>query len=154
MDSRSTWQQARRTRSHARTPPARCSRFYAMMERSGVRSKYSAGNNAASVETMQIHSSLDRFSTAPVVLTIGAFDGIHLGHQRLMAQVRSAATAIHGDSVVMTFDPHPDRVLWPEREHSYLTLLDERLALIASLGIEHAIVLPFDLELSRVPAEE
>jgi riboflavin kinase/FMN adenylyltransferase len=53
----------------------------------------------------------------------------------------------------MTFDPHPDRVLWPERERLLLTTLDERLALIASLGIEHTIVLPFDRTLAQVPAE-
>lgn len=126
-----------------------------MMERSGARSKYSAGGNAGSVEAMQIHSSLaESFTTSPVVLTIGAFDGIHLGHQRLMAEVRAAASAIHGASAVMTFDPHPDRVLWPDRERLYLTTLDERLSLLASLGIEHTIVLPFDRELARVPAEE
>lgn len=103
---------------------------------------------------MQIHSTLaERFSSAPVVLTIGAFDGIHLGHQRLMAEVRAAAAGIQGTSVVMTFDPHPDRVLWPERERLYLTTLDERLRLLASLGIEHTIVLPFDQTLARVPAE-
>lgn len=125
-----------------------------MMVNSGVRSKYSAGGNAGFVEAMQIHSSLaERFTTTPVVLTIGAFDGIHLGHQRLMAEVRAAASALHGVSAVMTFEPHPDRVLWPDRERLYLMPLDERLRLLASLGIEHTIVLPFDLELARVPAE-
>lgn len=103
---------------------------------------------------MQIHSSLaERFSSAPVVLTIGAFDGIHLGHQRLMAEVRAAAAGIDGTSAVMTFDPHPDRVLRPERERLYLTTLDERLRLLAALGIEHTLVLPFDQQLARVPAE-
>ena len=104
---------------------------------------------------MQVHYSLaDKFSAAPIALTIGAFDGIHLGHRRLMDEVRAAAARLRGTCAVMTFDPHPDRVLWPERERLYLTPLDERLALIEALGIEHTIVLRFDLALARVPAEE
>lgn len=104
---------------------------------------------------MQVHYSLtEKLPAAPVALTIGAFDGIHLGHRRLMDEVRAAAARLRGMGAVMTFDPHPDRVLWPDRERLCLTPLDERLALIEALGIEHTIVLRFDRTLARIPAEE
>ena len=103
---------------------------------------------------MQIHSSLQALDLrTPTALTIGAFDGIHRGHQHLIGQVRTAAARLGGASAVMTFDPHPDRVLRPDRERLYLTGLEERIALIEALDVDHLIVLRFDPELSRVPAE-
>jgi riboflavin kinase / FMN adenylyltransferase len=57
---------------------------------------------------MQLHDSLRIGSAVPVALTIGAFDGIHRGHQHLIGSTRAAAQRIGGESVVLTFDPHPD----------------------------------------------
>lgn len=103
---------------------------------------------------MQLHNSLESMRLAdPVALTIGVFDGVHLGHQRLIESVRAAAARLGGVSGVLTFDPHPDQVLHPERERLYLTTLDERRQLIEALGVDQLIVLRFDRELASVLAE-
>ena len=102
---------------------------------------------------MQLHYSLETTHVeTPIALTIGAFDGVHLGHQHLIQQVRTAAR-IGGQSAVLTFDPHPDLILRPERRRLYLTTLEERVSLIEALAVDHLIVLRFDQELARVPAE-
>ena len=103
---------------------------------------------------MQLHASFDTLRRdRPTALTIGAFDGIHLGHCHLIGAARRAADRIGGQCVVITFDPHPDLVLRPDRERLYLTSLPERIALIEALQVDHLIVLPFDPELARVTAE-
>ncbi len=103
---------------------------------------------------MHMHYALESMRPdRPMALTIGAFDGIHLGHQRLIQQVRAAAARLDGESAVLTFDPHPDRVLYPERERRLLTMPEERARLIEALGIDHLLVLPFDRALAQVPAE-
>ena len=89
----------------------------------------------------------------PVALTIGAFDGIHLGHVRLISETRASAARLGGQSAVMTFEPHPDRVLHPTSERRCLTTLDERVRRIAALGIDHLFILPFDRALASIPAE-
>jgi riboflavin kinase/FMN adenylyltransferase len=103
---------------------------------------------------MQIYDTLDNARIAPpVALTIGAFDGIHLGHRLLIGETRAAANRLGGASAVLTFEPHPDHVLRPDRQRLYLTDLPTRIALIEALGIDHLFILRFDQELSRVPAE-
>jgi riboflavin kinase/FMN adenylyltransferase len=90
----------------------------------------------------------------PIALTIGAFDGIHLGHQHLIRQACSTAERIGGESAVLTFEPHPDRVLHPEQHRLYLTTSQERTAILEQLGVDHLIVLRFDRELAQVSAED
>src|SRR4051794_27933544 len=103
---------------------------------------------------MQIYDTLDNARIAPpTALTIGAFDGIHLGHRLLIGETRAAANRLGGASAGLTFDPHPDHVLRPDRQRLYLTDLPTRIALIEALGIDHLFILRFDQELSRVPAE-
>ncbi len=89
----------------------------------------------------------------PISLTIGAFDGIHLGHVRLISETCVAAARIGGQSAVMTFEPHPARVLRPASERRCLTTLDERVQRIEALGIDHLFILRFDPALASIPAE-
>lgn len=104
---------------------------------------------------MHVHTSLGTLRReAPFALTIGAFDGLHLGHQHLVRQVRAAGERLGGHSAVLTFDPHPDLILRPERERLYLSTPAERARLLEQLGVDHLIVLRFDHELARVPAEK
>ncbi|MBM4384089.1 MAG: bifunctional riboflavin kinase/FAD synthetase [Deltaproteobacteria bacterium] len=87
------------------------------------------------------------------VLTAGNFDGVHVGHQRIMATVTSRAKALGGTSLVYTFDPHPRRVLTPERAPKLLTTLEQKLELLESLGVDAVVVEPFDLEFAKQGAE-
>jgi riboflavin kinase/FMN adenylyltransferase len=88
------------------------------------------------------------------VLTIGAFDGVHLGHQQLIGDIVRRAHALECQSAVLTFDPHPDLIIHPERERLYLTSLDERSEQIAGLGIDLLIILPFSREVMALTAHE
>ncbi len=88
------------------------------------------------------------------VLTIGNFDGVHVGHQRIFKRVREKAKEIGGDSIAYTFEPHPVQILKPEREPFLLLPVAERLRLIGELGIDVAICAPFTLEFASLTAEE
>lgn len=89
---------------------------------------------------------------APVA-TVGNFDGLHRGHQAIVATVLDRSRATGGSSLLVTFDPHPLKVLAPERAPRMLATRRQKLALIEAAGIEFLLVLPFTVELAEVPAE-
>jgi riboflavin kinase/FMN adenylyltransferase len=86
-------------------------------------------------------------------LAIGVFDGVHLGHQRVIGQARDDAKAHGGTSVVLTFDPHPMRVLQPENAPLLLTSTAHKLALIEQLNVDACLVVTFDKKFSETSAE-
>ncbi|MDV6012143.1 bifunctional riboflavin kinase/FAD synthetase [Haloechinothrix sp. LS1_15] len=88
------------------------------------------------------------------VVTIGVFDGVHLGHQELIRRTVEVARERDLPSVVLTFDPHPSEVLRPGSHPAQLTTLRRKAELIESLGVDVMCVLPFTLELSRLTADE
>jgi len=88
------------------------------------------------------------------IVTIGNFDGVHLGHREILQRVVAAARSSHSIAAVLTFFPHPARVLRPADAPSLLMTLGQRLGAFATLGLHAALVLKFDRELARVPAEE
>lgn len=90
----------------------------------------------------------------PTVVTFGVFDGVHRGHQLVIASAVEQARAAAASSVVVTFDPHPTSVVRPEAVPARLTSLDQRLELFAELGVDAAVVVTFVPERSRQPAEE
>jgi riboflavin kinase/FMN adenylyltransferase len=88
------------------------------------------------------------------VLTIGNFDGVHLGHQRIFRLVKEKAQEIGGESVVYTFEPHPVEVLAPQHKPLLITPLDEKLQLIKDQGIDATILANFsDKFASQTPEE-
>ena len=89
----------------------------------------------------------------PCVAALGAFDGIHLAHARLVTTAVERGRALGLPSVVCTFDPHPASVLWPERAPLPIATLEDNLGQMADLGADAALVIPFTLEFSRMEAE-
>ncbi len=98
-------------------------------------------------ETLRAHLS------APVA-TIGNFDGLHLGHQAIVRTVLARSRERGGSSLLITFDPHPLKVLAPERSPRMLTTRKQKLALLESTGLEFLLILPFTVELAEVTAEQ
>lgn len=88
------------------------------------------------------------------VVTVGNFDGVHLGHQRLLGRVSELARARGTTPAAITFDPHPIRVLAPARAPKTLTTLDARARLIAAQGIELLLVLRFTSDLAQVSPQD
>lgn len=88
------------------------------------------------------------------VLTIGVFDGVHLGHRAVIAEVKLRAAELGARSALVTFDRHPASVVRPESAPLLLTDLDQRLARIKATGVDYTVVLTFDEERAAEPAEE
>jgi len=86
--------------------------------------------------------------------TIGNFDGVHLGHQKILRNLLDRARSADLTSAVLTFHPHPARVLRPAVAPALLETLDQRLAAIGALGIEAALVARFDMELAKLGPED
>jgi len=103
---------------------------------------------------MPEYSDLSEISLPASVLTLGSFDGLHLGHQSLIASLVRQARRDDLASVVVTFYPHPSVVLRGRRPAYYITLPKEKAALLAAAGVEHIVTQRFDEALSRVAAAE
>lgn len=104
---------------------------------------------------MQVHfevNNLPAFRNA--IVTIGAFDGVHQGHRTILSQLKKIANTLSGETVVITFHPHPRRILNNAEAPSLLTSLDERIALFSSIGIDHLAIIPFDHAFASLVAEE
>lgn len=95
---------------------------------------------------------LPKFRNA--VVTIGTFDGVHLGHQKILKTVTDKALAIDGESIVITFHPHPRKLLFPDQPLKILTPLEDKISLLTSLGIHHVIVVPFTKDFAALSAEQ
>ena len=88
------------------------------------------------------------------VLTIGIFDGVHLGHQRIIKQVIRQAKNINGQSLVLTFDPHPVKIFAKMNAIPLITSLEHRIELLRYLGADVCLLLDFNKEFSRMPAKK
>ena len=88
------------------------------------------------------------------VITIGNFDGVHLGHQTLFRKVKERARAVGGQSVVITFDPHPIKLMRPDKQLPLLTTTAQKIKLLADLELDVIIVHPFSPEFGAMPARE
>jgi riboflavin kinase/FMN adenylyltransferase len=103
---------------------------------------------------MKIYRTLSELEAAPTVATIGNFDGVHLGHQWVLAEMRSRALELGARSMAITFDPHPTRLLRPNEPKPLITPLKRKLELLAATGVDSTLVLPFTDELCRTTARE
>lgn len=105
---------------------------------------------------MKIHTVLpqkDQF-VRPVV-TLGTFDGVHMGHRKILDRLNEKAKSIDGQSVVITFDPHPRKVLFPHDDNiKLINTLTEKIQNFENAGIDHVVILPFTKDFSRLTALE
>ena len=87
------------------------------------------------------------------IVTIGTFDGVHLGHQKIIKKIIKEAKKVDGESVLLTFYPHPRMVLYPKNHGlQLLQTQKEKLNSLKETGIDNVVILPFSMEFSRIPA--
>lgn len=106
---------------------------------------------------MKVIRDLDTISEdlKGAIVTIGNFDGVHLGHREIFRKIVREAEETHKKSIVITFDPHPQKIIHPERRPFFLlTPLQEKLDLIASCGVDAVIMIAFSTEFAQVTAGE
>lgn len=101
---------------------------------------------------MEVHYNIDQLpSFNNVVLTIGTFDGVHHGHRIILEQIVKKAKEINGESVLMTFEPHPRQVVFPNDDTlKIISTLAEKIKLLETTKIDHLIVYPFSVEFSQI----
>ena len=105
---------------------------------------------------MKILRSIHELSTlkGPIVLAVGTFDGLHLGHQALIRRAMDEAVRVDGTAVVMTFDRHPASIVRPETAPKLLTSNTSKLAILEQMGVPVVLLLEFNESLSSIPAED
>ncbi|MCU0440990.1 MAG: bifunctional riboflavin kinase/FAD synthetase [Bacteroidia bacterium] len=105
---------------------------------------------------MKVYRSFDTFKPVQsAIVTQGTFDGVHVAHQVILNRVKELANVHHGESVLMTFDPHPRTILFPD-DHGLKLLhtLDEKIEALDAAGIDHLIVIPFTKSFSRMTSAQ
>jgi len=105
---------------------------------------------------MEMYPQISSLPEEPLepVATLGNFDGIHRGHQAILARVKEEAKRLDAPTMVITFHPHPRQVLRPELSLQPLMSLKERLRILWDLGIDHVLAIPFDLDFAQRTATE
>jgi riboflavin kinase/FMN adenylyltransferase len=105
------------------------------------------------MEILHSISELGRLP-GPLFLAIGVFDGVHLGHQAVISTSAKHADAENGTPVVVTFDPHPEKVLRPATAPHLLTATQHKIELIRQLGVGHLLIIHFDRRFAQTPPRE
>lgn len=105
---------------------------------------------------MEVYRNLAEFNIkAKAIVTVGTFDGVHIGHQKLLSTINNIAEKEQGESVLLTFSPHPRLVLFPsDNDLKLLSTLDERIERLEKSGLKHLIIHPFSIAFSRITAQD
>jgi riboflavin kinase/FMN adenylyltransferase len=105
---------------------------------------------------MEILDSISGLSDlrGPLFLAIGVFDGVHRGHQAVISTSASHARSANGTAVIVTFNPHPEKVLRPKSAPHLLTATQHKIALIRDLGVQHLLVINFNKQFAATPPED
>lgn len=105
---------------------------------------------------MKVYKSLEEFNRLEkAIVTTGTFDGVHYGHQKIISRLQELAKQHKGESVIITFFPHPRLVLFPEdNDLKLINTLDEKIELLEKSGVDHLIIIPFTKEFSRLSSLE
>ncbi|WP_426583877.1 bifunctional riboflavin kinase/FAD synthetase [Mucilaginibacter sp. R-33] len=104
---------------------------------------------------MRVYNNIDEFSAVKnAVVTIGTFDGVHIGHRKIIAGIKELAESTGGETVILTFFPHPRMILHPEDESlKLITTIAEKAELLERIGVDHLIITPFSRDFSNQSAE-
>jgi len=104
---------------------------------------------------MRVYNHIDEFTAVKnAVVTIGTFDGVHIGHRKIISGIKEIADSIGGETVILTFFPHPRMILHPEDESlKLITTITEKAQLMEDLGVDHLIITPFSRDFSNQTAE-
>jgi len=104
---------------------------------------------------MRVYNHIDEFTAVKnALVTIGTFDGVHIGHRKIISGIKEIADSIGGETVILTFFPHPRMILHPEDESlKLITTITEKAALMEDLGVDHLIITPFSRDFSNQTAE-
>ncbi|MEI2273934.1 bifunctional riboflavin kinase/FAD synthetase [Sphingobacterium sp. ML3W] len=105
---------------------------------------------------MKIYRSLEDFSPVEnAVVTIGTFDGVHIGHQKILVHLKEAAQKINGETIILTFFPHPRLIINPDDDSLRLINdIEEKVSQLSKVGIDHLIIIPFSRDFSNQTPEE
>jgi riboflavin kinase / FMN adenylyltransferase len=105
---------------------------------------------------MKVYHDLNEFEPiSNAVVTIGTFDGVHVGHQHILSKLKEIAAEIGGETVILTFFPHPRMILHPEDQNlKLITTMAEKAELLEKAGIDHLIITPFTRDFSNLSAED
>ncbi len=105
---------------------------------------------------MKIYKHIDEFRQIHnAVVTIGTFDGVHIGHQKIISRLVEVARQKHGETVILTFFPHPRMILHPEDlDIKLISTIDEKAERLEKLGIDHLIITPFTRDFSNLSPQE
>ncbi len=105
---------------------------------------------------MKVYTKIEDFKDVKTpIVTTGTFDGVHLGHQKIISRLKDVAAKHRGETVLLTFYPHPRMVLFPEdNELKLLSTQAEKIALLEKYGVDHLIIYPFTKEFSRLTSVE
>ena len=105
---------------------------------------------------LKVYHNLSEYSPhSKAIVTVGTFDGVHIGHQKLLSTINELAIQEGGESVLLTFSPHPRLVLFPEDDSlRLLNDLNEKIKRLEKTGLQHLIIHPFTLDFSRTTALE
>lgn len=101
---------------------------------------------------MIVHRSLDQLNIQKSVVTTGSFDGVHVGHRTIVNRLRTIAKETDGASVLVTFYPHPRKILYPKtlgRDLQMINSQREKIYLLEKAGLDHLVIIPFSLEFSK-----
>lgn len=105
---------------------------------------------------MMVHRDLNQLPAFKnAVITIGSFDGVHQGHQKIIERVKQLAKKSQGESVLITFHPHPRLVVYPkDKSLQLLSTIDEKVRLLQQFDIDHLVIVPFSIDFSQQAADE
>ena len=103
---------------------------------------------------MQVHYGFKSYKKVknPIV-TVGTFDGIHFGHQKIIQRLQNIAKKNNGESVLLTFDPHPRKVLLKDHGLKLIHTINEKINILENLGLDHLVIYPFTKEFSKFSAK-